>query len=311
MPLHFEAVRIVVALVGTAAAAWQDHQTSFIDDRVVLPLIGLGLLLNFATLDAAFVWQSLLVPLLIAVVGYALYKAGQLGAGDVLLFLGIALLLPSYPPALGSWLATLYGANSVLSQTIAFVSRPGGAVAVPFFVSVFVASGILGLLGSALQFARALLLPAAGTKRRKLRPNWAFFAFSVLALALVSYAFSKTSAGAGAFVLLLVIGIPAVFLTTFREQILADAIIRRVPFKDVLDEDVIAVETLPKAFVKKHKIGRVATPDQLKILKRLSQNGTLTRIPVYQNLPRFAAYILAGLIVTLLTGDVMLFLLSL
>lgn len=299
-PLNFEVIRVLAVLIGTGAAAWQDFKTSFIDDRIVLSMAALGLLLNFATLDASFVWSALWVPLLLAVVGYFMYRAGQLGGGDVLLFIGIALLLPQWPAGLQNWLAaSVWGVGSFVSSALQLSARVGTVF--PFFASVFVAASLFGLIGSSVQFAGLLL-----KTKKKLAPNLPLLAVSLLAFAaLAAFVASSGAAPRGMLVMAVLLGIPAVFLTAFREQILRDVITVRVPVSKMLSEDVVATEVLPALLVKKYGIERVATEKQMALFRKLNKNGVLTRVPVYHHLPRFAPYVLAGLAFTLLCGDVL------
>ncbi|MFH0923089.1 MAG: prepilin peptidase, partial [Candidatus Micrarchaeota archaeon] len=107
--MNFELLRVAIALGATGLAAWQDHKTSFIDDKITLGMIAAGILLNVLTFDMDFIIWVGGIALAIAAIGYFAYKTGQFGGGDVLLFLGLHLLLPVYPLALASpFLPTFY-----------------------------------------------------------------------------------------------------------------------------------------------------------------------------------------------------------
>jgi hypothetical protein len=232
-----------------------------------------------------------------------MYRAGQLGGGDVLLFIGIALLLPFYPAGVQDGLSALYGAGSALSAGLQASHRVGDFF--PLFGSVFVASSLLGLIGSSLQYAFLLV-----TKVKKLKPNvTVLLVCGVSLLVFLGVSAAWPSSPNGLFALVGLLGVPVVFLTAFRAQILKDIITVRVPVSQILSEDVVATEVLPPKLVKKYGIERVATEPQMRIFRKLSRNGVLKKVPVYHHLPRFAPYVLAGLLLTLLVGDVLVLLL--
>ncbi len=147
--MNFEVLRIAAALAGTGAAAWQDAKTSFIDDRIVYSMIGLGFVLDVITLDTAFIVYSTGIATAIIAFGYFMYRTGQLGGGDVLLFAGIQLLLPYYPDAAAS---------------LGFA--PTEYLFIPFFVALIAASSFYALLGSAAKYGLGLRKFATTARRR-------------------------------------------------------------------------------------------------------------------------------------------------
>ncbi|MBI4406330.1 prepilin peptidase, partial [Candidatus Micrarchaeota archaeon] len=146
--MEFELFRIAVALLGTSAAAYQDYKTSYIDDKIVYAMIGMGIALNLATLNLSVIAFSLGGALLIALAGFLLYKQGQFGGGDILLLAAVQLLLPLAPLEI----AQNINASSLVNNELYLIA----AQAFPFFITIFITSSLLALLGSSASYARQL-----------------------------------------------------------------------------------------------------------------------------------------------------------
>src|SRR3989338_11009823 len=141
--MDFEILRVVIAVVLTAIAAWQDNKTSYVDDKVLYALVWAGLLLNVLSFNVSFFISTLPAALFIVAFGYLLWRRGSFGQGDVWLFLGLQLLLPEYP---------------------SFVQSP--LPNFPFVASVFLASSVFSLFGSS-----AFYVPNCVPDRKSTRVN--------------------------------------------------------------------------------------------------------------------------------------------
>ncbi|MFH1199465.1 MAG: prepilin peptidase, partial [Candidatus Micrarchaeota archaeon] len=285
---NLEFLRIAIALVGTAIAAWQDQRTSFIDDKILFGMAGAGALLTLATMSQAFIVNTFAVAAFIMIFGYLLYRQGQLGMGDVILFAALALLLPSQPALLKGAIPARYGlfelaAYSPLSAPLA-VSL-GILKNFLFFLTIFVVSSFAATIASGLFYAYRL-----SKTGKRLQPNMLAAAASLLALAVGGYflvgAFGFTATTA-AFLLLL---LSSAFFLTFRDQILKEIVVKRIAIKDVEDEDILAVEMMDKTIVAKYGLGRVLTREMVKKLRAIEKNEGLKYFPVNKVLPRFGPY---------------------
>lgn len=272
--MDFEILRVVIAVVLTAIAAWQDNKTSYVDDKVLYALVGAGLLLNALSFSVSFFISTLPAALFIAAFGYLLWKRGSFGQGDVWLFLGLQFLLPEYP---------------------SFVQSP--LPSFPFVASVFLASSVFSLFGSTAFYAAKLAQANAFDKIRSaafivLGVSAAFLLYLLPVAPLAKLFFS-------------LFAISTVFLALFYRTITEKVLVQWVSLKGVEDEDVLALDKLPRDFVKKHGLGKVATKSVFAKLKALSKSGRMKKFPVYKNLIRFNPYVLAGLIACLYAGDLL------
>lgn len=269
--LSFDAwIRVMVAIGVTAALAWQDHQTSFMDERVLYAFLAGGLVWNVLFFPFSAFWPPLVVAAIIGAVGYFSYRAGQFGGGDVLLLAGLALWLPSSP----------------------LVAVP---TFWPFVLSVFLAASLLASAGSALWYADLL-------RRQKKFPGQKaplFFAgfLVVLAVSLV------LPLGAGGPLFVVLLGVPTVFYLVYRQDVVDFAVIAPQKYSEILDEDVLATEKLPQKDVEKFGLERVLTVAAMKNLKKFMSARERKTVPIYRNLPRFGPYLLAGLLLSLAVGD--------
>jgi len=272
--MNFELIRIAIAVVLTSIAAYEDNKTSYVSDWVLYALVGAGFLLDVLSFDLAFILSVLPAALFIGIFGYFLWKGGSFGQGDVWLFLGLQLLLPEYP-------------------SFALVSLPS----LPFAASVFLASSVFALFGSTAFYAAKLAQQKLFDKHR---------VFALLGLGAGAVFFFNTTPipplGKAFFSLFTIC---AVFVALFYQKIKENVLIQWVSLKDVEDEDVLALEKLPKAFVKKEGLEKVATKSVWKKLQALSKAGKMRKFPVYKNLIRFNPYVLLGLIACLYAGDLL------
>jgi Flp pilus assembly protein protease CpaA len=299
--LNYELLRVAVALAGTAYLAWQDARTSFMDERVLYAMAGAGLLLNLLVGSLDFLIPSVGLAAAVFAFGYAFYRVGQLGGGDVWLFTALQLLLPL--PA--------YGVSRALASSLAGVvpdfslaaaastSLAGGAY--PFILSVAAASAFFALWGSAFLYARKL-------RGHALKPDQALLVALVGGLLVVFYYLNsvlRISPGLIAFLVLLFL--PSVFLTSFKRQLLDEVVVRKIPLREVEDEDILVLEKMPERLVKKYRLGRVLTKAEVAKLRALEKREGLHRFPVAKVLPRFGPYVLLGLLACLLVGDLFAF----
>jgi Flp pilus assembly protein protease CpaA len=285
--MNFELLRVAIALGATGLAAWQDHKTSFIDDKITLGMIAAGILLDVLTLDLSFMIWVAAIALVIAAVGYFAYKTGQFGGGDVLLLLGLHLLLPVYPFALASpFLPSLY----VFFQP-------------PFVFSVFLASSFLAVFGSAwLLYAPSLWTQKQLRKKLSLVVIAAIIAF-LAPLFLLPFTLTQE-------LFFLFLGVSAVFLVVFKKEIMDCVVVQRIKISQIEDEDILAVDKMPEKLVKKYALEKVLTKSEVDKLRKIEKTGKMRAFPVCKVLPRFGPYVFFGLLLCLLVGDLIIALLS-
>ncbi|NYZ78194.1 prepilin peptidase [Candidatus Micrarchaeota archaeon] len=270
-------LRAAAALVGTGLAAWEDARTSFIDDRTTLSMIGLGIVLDVFFLPQELWLSTALIALVIGIIGYFAYRAGQFGGGDVLLILGIHLLLPQQTQALFA------------SAVQAF------APAYPPVVSILATASLTAVIVSGVWYAFRLHQEKGFGKNKTL-------AFAVVsAVAVAAIAFSPLSLALKVFFALLLL--PAFFYVLFKREVMDCVVVKKLRLRDVEDEDVLYLEGLPQSLVKRFNIQRVLTRGEVKKLRFVEKKTGRRVWPVCKELPRFAPFLLLGLLFVLFFGD--------
>jgi hypothetical protein len=292
--LNYELFRVCAALAGTILAAHEDAKTSFIDDRLTFAMIVLGSVLSALSFDWGFIAFSIGGTAFIFAVGYLLYRTGQLGGGDVLLFCGIHALLPQYPSMLMRPIFALFGATPPVP-----VEMPS-MLLVPFIVSVYVASSAIGIAGSGMVYFWKL---RARTGFRRLRPDVLGGTVALCTSALLLGLAFSAGLSLSRMLLSLLFLAPAVFLIAFKRDISEKVSLRWLTVGGMEDEDIIDLSKMPRAIVEKYGVGPVLTDKMKKVLLEIERKEGMRRFPVQKDLPRFGPYILLGLLAALYFGD--------
>lgn len=280
--MQFEMLRIAVAVAGLLVATYYDlFNRRNVPVNITYFMIGAGFLLNLATMDLSLIIFSSLIALIVLGLGYLIYRTGQIGGADVLIFASIALLFPSIP-------------ESLLKPP----SQP--FFEFPFVASVFIISGLLSIFGIAAIYIPRVLKDLARGKV-KITATSAFSAFAMLVSFLaVIYALGPYLPFQSGQALLALVMLLAVFLILFKDHI-SSSMIEWVPFSKIDDEDVIALELLDKKLVAKYSLEKVATRQ---VLERLKKTG-LKKFPVFKGMPAFVPYILLAVLLLLIFGDLL------
>ncbi len=297
LELNLEFARVFVALLGTAFAAIEDWKTSFINDKLMLAMIAGGLLFDVASGDVNLIIYSVGGAAAIFAIGWLLYRAGQLGGGDVLLFVGLHLLIPVVP------LQVVYSAQTALGIGGKFGQVPqlASIIGLPFAFSVLLAASVFAMMGTSVFYAR-LLFKKGFSPKPDLLLAAPFLLFSGGFLAIAATTFKLSALQIAFFTLLFACGI---FLAAFKKQIEDELVIREIPVKEIEDEDVLAIDKMDKKLVEKYGLQKVLTKEQVHRLKKLQKETGMKKFPVFKLLPRFGPYVMLGLLACLALGDVL------
>ncbi|MDE1822894.1 MAG: hypothetical protein KGI00_05105 [Candidatus Micrarchaeota archaeon] len=221
--------------------------------------------------------------------GYLMYKAGFLGAGDVFEFIFVSLVFPMQPVPLLSGL---------------------GQMQLPFIFSVLIAAG----------YAATLFIPVYYLllgERKRVSADYGFNKHRVvkaaallvayLIMLAVLYEFASLSAVAVALVLL--IAIPSSIMLLYEKEIYLGMVSFIYP-RSMTDGDMIAVNLMRQgdiAFFKKKdpEFGRLATNSIIKRIKNAKR-----KIPVYRNSVPFALFMLIGIVISILFGNLVLYIVA-
>jgi Flp pilus assembly protein protease CpaA len=281
--MEFEILRVAICLIGCAGATYYDlFNRRNVPSWLTYSLVAIGALFTLASFNASVIVSSGIVALVIFVFGYILYRTGQIGGADVLVFVSIALLLPEAPQSI------FLQANSQLG--------------LPFVVSIFVLSGMLAVFGIFLKYIPLTIRDVlSGEKIRIEASQVALSAFTLVFYATFIYymngivALPQTQLAVFAAVI-----ICATSLFALKDHISEKYMIRMVGAGEMDEEDVLAVEKMDPKFLSEHKLDKLLTLKQIEKLKKL---GKRKKYPVYKEMPVFMPYVFLALAAALLFGD--------
>ncbi|MGC8547789.1 MAG: prepilin peptidase [Candidatus Micrarchaeia archaeon] len=257
-----------------------------VPDAFVYAALAIGVLLTF-TYPKTTVEISLLVAVAVAAIGYVIYRAGFWGAGDFFELTTISLILPIQPRPL-----------------LVSVDQLG----IPFVVSFFISTGLAAIWIVPIYY---LLVNREKTNTKtKTQPIYKILGVLLITIYLMLLLFVYSLFGISWLRLLIIaaIGIPSAIILAYEEEI-TDKMTRLVPAKELTEGDIIAVNLMQSSeiryFASKYKnFGRLVTKEMAKELRHVDR-----KLPVYRHAAPFAVFVLIGVVVSLLFGNIILFIL--
>jgi len=276
-------LRYAICLIGCAAATYYDlFNRRNVPAYVTYGLVALGILFTLASLNASVIAQNFAVAIAIFALGYLLYRAGQIGGADVLVFVSIALLLPEGP-------------QPILSS----VKLPFNY---PFVLSVFLLSGVLGVFGIFIKYVPRTLYDAMKGEEVKLNTRQVLQSILLLFIYAIFIYYMNTLAPLPQLLLFIfmVVVVCATILFSLKDHISDRYLIQMVSVREIDEEDILAVEKMDPKVVKRYGLDRLLTMEQIGKLRKM---GKGKKFPVYTNMPVFMPYVLISLVAALLFGD--------
>lgn len=256
-----------------------------VPDAFAYASIGLALIIAFV-FNSSIIVFTLLLALAIGSLGYVIYKLGYWGAGDYFELVAITLILPIQPqPLLNS------------------ISQLG----MPFILSVVVATGITAIWGVPIYYL--LFAHREGEKKvrvntRHLAKGLLFVCLYAMLLALSIYLFGFTYS---ALTLVLLLAIPSALSMTFEDKIRGRMVefvrTNKIEYGDMIATTMIGEKDLLRLKKINKNFGRLVTKDLLSSLKAWKKP-----LPVYKDAVPLAPFVFLGVALSLLLGNLMLFL---
>ncbi len=278
-----ELLSVATLIIGTGASSYFDIKTTYIPDEITHAMLIIGAVLLFLRFPIINALVYLAIGIIVFALGFALYTFGQLGGGDVKLFTAITLLFPVYTVKM-----------SVPSPYPPIVSVFfASAIIATFFVSGKYIIKLYTIRNRVPKFNEKLLVGVVS----------AFLVFIVFCfLATIEYG-------------MIVFSVPilaGLLVYPFKDDIVDIFMLTRKKVSELTEDDIIAVDKLPKLKIK--RLGLSSRRTYLDIeLRRIKENAKkykIKTVPVYDNLPTFGIYIFIGVLVVLLVGDPLFFVFS-
>jgi len=260
-----ELIRILLAFIGTGAAAYFDiFNKKNVPDQLLYAFVAVAILTNVVFYQQDLAFFAFVLAIFISAIGYLFYRVGQLGGADIFVLASIILLLPIHP---------------------SFLAMPFN---LPFIFSVVIFSGVFFALYILVYFGWLLTQSEA---KPKLVYGLLFIPYLLFAYVYVtSFLFSPVY-----FAFISILFFATIFFLMFKEP-LNGLLAEELPLSQVEPEDVIALEVMNKDLVERYKIPRLVTKEELERLKKTK----VSELWVYTRLPPFLPFLLIGMVCALL-----------
>lgn len=222
------------------------------------------------------------IAAIVALLGYALYRNGFLGGGDVLEFVFISLVMPLQSQPF--YLATYQSY-------------------VPFIISVLIGAGYTSLVFIPLYYLgikRSSNMKVATTSRSR-AVGAVFFIAYIAFLIVLKYTVGVSIVG---ILLIVLLAVVSAITMTYEKRIYLGMVSFIQP-KQLEEGDMIATNLMSKQDIKvfsgKTKFGRLATKKLISQIRNVNR-----KLPVYKDSVPFSLFILLGIIISLLFGNLIL-----
>jgi Flp pilus assembly protein protease CpaA len=279
-------IRAAAAVLFTAAAAYFDiFNKKWVPNSLLYGFAAVAVLANLVFYGPVSL-HALLFGAAAFILAYPLYRMGQLGGADVFAFASIAALVPYFQSPL---------------------LVPAQQVQYPFILSVMVPTSIFFILHMLVRFIpyayRKLMRGQLEiTPAKAAGPALLAISFTVFLAVLLSLPVQLPPAYLA---LLSFLFAALIFFSFFKEDIKA-SMVQNVPISHLMEEDVIALEKMDKELARKLRLYPLIDAKEIAILKK----SKVKSVPVYTGMPFFLPYLLAGLAVTLLFGDLLFYIIA-
>lgn len=254
--------------------------------------LGYGFVLTVLYFNMSEILVSSAIALIVLGIGYVIYKAGQIGAADIIELAAISMMLPL--------------------QQAPFLFGSASQFGLPFILSVMVAAGM-----SAMIIVPAYYLPKA--KRLFRKPLTAFIdkkgAFKAIViivpyLALALFLDLEASINAVGLTMLLAMMFGSSLLMLFEKPI-TDSMVELVTMDKCDEGDIIAFNLMKKSEIDSIR-KRVKIFDRLvtkELMAEMKAKRVKDKLPVYRNALPFAVPIFIGVALSILFGNIIFFIL--
>ena len=281
MITSYEIQVAVLLLVGLAYALFDILNNRNVPDAFVYLTLAIGVVCAFA-FNYGSISIDLVLALVVGAIGYAFYRAGLLGGGDVAEFVFVSLLMP-------------------IQKNPLFIGMY--QLPVPFIISVLIAAVFAALI-----YIPAYYLGIKGMKLRWIMPS--VKSRRSAGLMLLSYAIFivilefSIGLGIAGVLFIAILAAASALIVLFEQQIYLGMVSLIYP-KELDEGDMIAVSLMSRSdlsyFKKRSRFGRLATRKLISQIKNVRR-----KIPVYKDSVPFAFFMFIGIVVSLALGNILL-----
>ncbi|MDE1855032.1 MAG: hypothetical protein KGH57_01780 [Candidatus Micrarchaeota archaeon] len=281
MDLGFTVSLLVLVAIAVMYAAFDLFNKRNVPDIFAYASVVVGIIITLA-FHQSDLTLSLVVAAVVGSIGYVIYRLGLWGAGDYFELMAISLVLPVQPV-----------------PTLTSTAQLG----LPFILSVFVATGFAAIWIVPVYYL--LFIHRPWRMKPDLKHLSYGFSLFLLYVALFMFIYYFYGFSVDRIALIMLVAVPSAITLVFEEEITSRMVSKIYPRQ--LDEgDIIAFNMLSmreiRYFSKYRGFGRLATKKLIGNMRNVK-----AKLPVYRNAAPLAVFILIGMILSLLLGNIVLF----
>ena len=272
----------VLLLISLIYAAYDVFNRRNVPNSFVYFTILIGIVMALLSNSGMTLVTAFVVAIVVGAVGYTIYKAGLLGAGDVLEFVFIALAMPVWQ-------------NAFFENTYQWN--------IPFVLSVIIAAGYASLIFIPIYYLLVKKPPRKAPKpnRKRMAIGTVFFIVYMIFILAMRYLYDINVVGS---VLIFLLAFFAGITMIYDQRIYLGMVEFIYPSK--LEEgDMIATNLMSKKdlaiFQKKTDFGRLASDRLIAHIKNVR-----VKLPVYRDSVPFSLFIFIGVLISLAYGNIIL-----
>lgn len=267
-----EIIRILIAVIGTAIAAYYDvYNKRNVPDRFLYGFLALAFVVNLLLYEEYLFIFSIATALFFGAMGYIFYRLGQIGGADVVVAASVMLLLPIVP----SFAAV--GFN------------------MPYIFPVIIYSGMIFAVYTTITMGLKL-------REAEARPNL-IYGLMIIPYLIFLWVYATSLLFSPIYLLFItILFFTTVFFLMYKED-LSLLLAEEMPVEQLEPEDVLALELIKPEKVKEYKLQRLATKAEIERLKK----EKVGEIWVYTRLPPFLPFFLVGMLVAFFFTNQLLF----
>ena len=283
-------IRIVsVVLIAAAYMLFDIFNRRNVPEIFAFATLGYGAVLTLLYLNTATILTSTAIALIVLGIGYLVYRAGQLGAADVIEFASLSLIIPIQPMPL------------LMGNLLQF--------GMPFVVSIMIGAGIAALVIVPLYY-----IPKARRANRFLQVSRrsALKAATIAGAYLMFMVVIEETMGITlrGWVILAVLFMGSAIITLFEDPI-TSAMVRYTPVGGFDEGDLIALNLMSRRDIEATRkrvkcFNRLVTSE---LIEEMHAKHIKRKFPVYKEALPLALPIFIGVAISLLFGDIFIFIL--
>ena len=277
----------ILLLISLIYAVYDVFNRRNVPNSFVYFTILVGMAMAFLSNSGMLLITTFVVALVIGAIGYTIYRAGLLGAGDVLELVFIALIMPMW-------------SNPFIENTYQWN--------VPFVLSVIIAAGYASLIFIPIYYLLVKKQPKNAPKpnRKRMMIGAIFFIVYMIFIIVMRYLYSINLVGSA---LIFLLAFFAGITMIYDQRIYLGMVEFMYPSK--LEEgDMIATNLMSKndleVFQAKSNFGRLASEKLISEIKNIK-----VKLPVYRDSVPFSLFIFIGVLISLAYGNIILMMIGL